>query len=101
MDEATRELLLTLAEDAEESDGYCCFEIVEPYVNANRLKQLSDHEMCLLLIGLVERNVIDSFALDPDSVENVWLPSKPTIWNARSLWYHITSKGTEMLNGRI
>ncbi len=101
MNETTIELLSTLKEDAEESDGYCCFEIIEPYVNANRLKELTDHEICQLLLDLVENKAIDSYSLDEGSEEDVWLPSDPTIWNARSKWYHITSTGEAMLNDCI
>jgi len=101
MDKTVKVLLSALIEDAEESDGYFCFEIVEPYVNANSPRELSDREICQLLVSLVEKEAVYSYRREEQNGNEQYIPSKPTIANASSMWYQIAPNGRAMLNEGI
>ena len=91
MDNARSEILLALREDRNESDGFCCFEILEPYVNANRKNKLSDRVVCELVVELVSEKLICAFDRLKINRMEKWCPTEVNIWNAKDKWYRINT----------
>jgi hypothetical protein len=73
-------------------DGFVCWEIIEPYVNSNLEKELSDITVMDILREMVDEELIEHFLLD----ENGYVSFSGDV--SASSWFNVTGKGKHAYN---
>ena len=76
-------------------DGFVCWEIIEPYVNASLDVELSDEVILELLKEMLKQNLISHFVLEDDE----YRPCSGVV--SVSSWFNATKEGIKAYNQRI